>query len=58
MKVNFECYFKNNWMVRTDSTIFTLGGPIMEYEISIAINVDLTHVVDMICIIVLLYLIM
>ena len=57
MKVNFECYFKSNWMVCTDSTIFTLGGLIMEYEISIAINVDLTHVFD-ICIIVLLYLIM
>ena len=55
MKVNFECYFKSNWMVCTDSTGLNMEKGIMESEVSIAITVDLTHALDIICMMVLLY---
>ena len=55
MKVNFEEYFKNNWMVCANSTGLNMEDGIMESEVSIAITVDLTHVLDMICMMVLLY---
>ncbi len=58
MKVNFEIYFENDLMVWTDSSHTQYGGMIMESEVSITVNVDLTHVIDMICIIVLLSLFM
>ena len=55
MKVNFEEYFKNNWIVCTDSTGLNMEERIMESEVSIAITVDLTHALDIICMMVLLY---
>ena len=58
MKVNFEEYFKNNWMVCTDSTGLNMEERIMESEVSIAISVDLTHALDIICMMVLLYIFM
>ena len=58
MKVNFEEYFKNNWIVCTDSTGLNMEERIMESEVSIAITVDLTHVLDIICMMVLLYIFM
>ena len=58
MKVNFEEYFKNNWMVCTDSTGLNMEERIMESEVSIAISVDLTHALDIIFMMVLLYIFM
>ena len=55
---NFEEYFKNNWMVCTDSTGLNMEERIMESEVSIAISVDLTHALDIICMMVLLYIFM
>jgi len=42
-------------MVCTDSTGLNMEEGIMESEVSIAITVDLTHVLDIICMMVLLY---
>ena len=45
-------------MVCTDSTGLNMEERIMESEVSIAISVDLTHALDIICMMVLLYIFM
>ena len=56
MNVNIKSNFKRNWMIWTNSTLYSIWRIIMESEISITISVDFTHILDIICIIILLQL--
>lgn len=56
MNVNIKSNFKRNWMIWTNSILYSIWRIIMESEISITISVDFTHILDIICIIILLQL--
>ena len=56
MNVNIKSNFKRNWMIWTNSILYSIWRIIMESEISITISVYFTHILDIICIIILLQL--
>ena len=56
MNVNIKSNFKRNWMIWTNSILYSIWRIIMESEISITISVDFTRILDIICIIILLQL--